>query len=165
MCEIVRDGSSSSAVRLAIPPVRRPGLPLPPTAFTLRRQEAYMTRSRGFTLLELMVTLAIISILAAIAIPSYSEYVRRSRITEAFATLSGMRVKMEQYFQDNRTYLLACGAPPSVAPLPPPTQNFTYTCPALGANNYTLRATGIVGTTMEGFSYTVDDQNARTTVM
>jgi len=142
---------------------RRP--PVPPPAFTLGRQEDYMTRSRGFTLLELMVTMAIISILAAIAIPSYSEYVRRSRITEAFATLSGMRVKMEQHFQDNRTYATACGAPPSVAPLPPPTQNFTYDCPALGPNNYTVRARGIAGTSVDGFTYTIDDQNARTTAM
>ena len=124
-----------------------------------------MTRSRGFTLLELMVVMAILAILAAIAIPSYTEYVRRSRIIEAFSTLSGMRVKMEQYYQDNRSYLAACGAPPSVAPMPNPTQNFTFDCPALGANNYTLRARGIVGTTMDGFTYTVDDQNARTTVM
>ena len=126
-----------------------------------------MTRSRGFTLLELMVTMVIIAIMAAIAIPSYSEYVRRSRVTEAFATLSGLRVKMEQYFQDNRSYALpaACGAPPAVAPLPPATVNFTYDCPVLGANNYTLRARGNAGTSMDGFTFTVDDQNARTTVM
>ena len=124
-----------------------------------------MTRSRGFTLIEVMIVVAIIAILAAIAIPSYSEYVRRARVTEAFSTLSGMRVKMEQYFQDNRTYATACGAAPSVAPLPAPTLNFTYDCPALGANNYTLRAQGIAGTTVQGFTYTVDDQGAKTTAM
>ena len=126
------------------------------------------TRAQGFTLIEVMVTLAIVSILAAIAIPSYSEYSRRSRVTEAFATLSAMRVKMEQYFQDNRTYAGSCVTPPppSVAPRPADTQNFTYDCPGPpGANNYTLRARGLVGTTMEGFSYTVDEQNVRTTVM
>ncbi len=160
-------GTVSGAVRLAIPPVRRLG---PPARFAVflhlvAWQRTAMTRSRGFTLIELMITLAIVAILAAIAIPSYAEYVRRARITEAFATLSGMRVKMEQYFQDNRTYAGACGAAPSVAPLPAPTLNFTFDCPALGANNYTLRARGIAGTTVDGFTYTVDDQNARTTVM
>ena len=57
-----------------------------------------MPRSRGFTLIELMIAVAIVAILAAIAIPSYSEYIRRSRITEAISALSGMRVKMEQFF-------------------------------------------------------------------
>ena len=126
-----------------------------------------MNRPRGFTLIELMIVVGIIAILAAIAIPSYSDYIRRSRITEAFSTLSGMRVKMEQYFQDNRTYVGSCvPAPPaSVAPRPPPTVSFTYDCPALGANNYTLRARGNANTPVDGFTYTVDDQNARTTVM
>jgi len=127
-----------------------------------------MTRSHGFTLLEVMITMAIVAILAAIAIPSYAEYLRRSRVTEAFATLSGMRVKMEQYFQDNRSYAGSCQPPPppSVAPRPAATANFTYDCPGPpGANNYTVRARGNPGTTVDGFTYTIDDQNVRTTVM
>jgi type IV pilus assembly protein PilE len=127
-----------------------------------------MTRSRGFTLIELMITVAIIAILAAIAIPSYAEYVRRGRITEAVSALSGMRVKMEQYFQDNRTYVGAC-APGTVAALPAVTakSSFDYACPVLSAVPplYTITATGKAGTTLEGYQYTIDQNNTQQTIM
>ena len=121
-----------------------------------------MTRSRGFTLIELMIVVGIMAILASIAIPSYSEYVRRSRITEAVSALSGMRVKMEQYFQDNRTYVGAC-AGGTVATLPSfdTTSNFAFDCPTLNATSYVVRAQG--QNSMTGFTYTLNDQNARAT--
>ncbi len=58
----------------------------------------------GFTRIELMMTVAIIGILAAIALPSYTADVQRGRVTEAVAGLAAMRAKMEPYFQDNRAY-------------------------------------------------------------
>ena len=121
-----------------------------------------MQRPRGFTLIELMIAVAIIAILAAVAIPSYSEYVRRGRITEAVSALSGMRVKMEQYFQDNRTYVGACAAG-TVAPMPTNTTNFTYNCPTLTATTYTITATGQGG--LAGYSYSIDQSNVRSTTM
>ena len=55
-----------------------------------------MPRRQGFTLIEVMITIGVVAILAAIAVPSYSESVRRSRITEAISRLADMHVKMER---------------------------------------------------------------------
>lgn len=127
-----------------------------------------MTRSRGFTLIELMIAVAIVAVLAAIAIPSYSEYIRRSRITEAVSALSGMRVKMEQFFQDQRTYVGACVAG-TVAPPVTGLKYFTVACGNLSATTYTITATGgcpacaAPDNSMTGFTFTINEANARQT--
>jgi len=108
---------------------------------------------RGFTLIEVMVVVAIVGILAAIAIPSYSDYVTRSRITYATSGLAARRVMMEQYFQDNHAFSsAACGNATG--------DIFAFSCTA-DANTYVLTATG--QGTMNGFVYTVDQANARST--
>ncbi len=125
-----------------------------------------MRSQKGFTLIELMITVAIIGILAAMALPSYTAYVQRGKITEAVAGLAGMKVKMEQYFQDNRTYVGACVAG-TVAPLPAggDAKYFTFSCPAatLLATTFVVQADGIAGGTMDGFTYTVNQNNVRAT--
>jgi len=125
-----------------------------------------MSRAKGFTLIELMIVIGIVAILASIALPVYSEYITRGKITEAVGGLSEMKLKLEQYFQDNRTYSgtpAACGAPgTSVAPVPTGerAKYFSFTC-ALGSSTFTVTATGTQ--TMAHFEYTIDQANGRAT--
>ena len=122
-----------------------------------------MRKLRGFTLIELMITVAIIAVLAAIAVPSYSEHVIRGRITDAIAGLGDQRIKMEQYYQDQRTYVGSCGAAgSSVAPLPAATPHFTFDCPTRTALTYVVRATG-VGGAMGSFVYTINQAGTKAT--
>ncbi|HYD62815.1 MAG TPA: type IV pilin protein [Noviherbaspirillum sp.] len=115
----------------------------------------------GFTLIEMMITVAIAAILAAVAIPSYSDYVKRGKISQATSNLGSMRVKLEQFYQDNRTFVGACAAG-TVAPLPP-ADDFTYSCPTLTATTYTIQATGVAAGAMNGFTYTIDQSNNKAT--
>ena len=121
-------------------------------------------REAGFTLIEVMIAIAIVAILARIAIPAYSDYLQRSKITEAVTNLSDMRAKLEMYFQDKRTYVGAC-ATNTVAPLPTgnTAKYFTYTCPTLASASFIVQAAGQSSKGMSGFTYTIDSNNTRAT--
>ena len=114
---------------------------------------------KGFTLIEIMIVVAIIGILASIAIPSYQDYVLKGRAAEAPGILSDLRIKMEQCFQDNRSYA-ACAAfcaPTSGA------VNFGYACPAApDALTYQINATGVGANGMSNFAFSINQNNAKT---
>lgn len=120
-----------------------------------------MNFQRGFTLIELMITVAIVAILASIALPSYSDYLTRGKLTEATSMLADLRVKLEQHYQDNRSYVGGCVVG-SVAPLPTG-QYFDFTCPTLAAATFTIQASGKAGTPVAGFIFQLDQANTRTT--
>ena len=60
--------------------------------------------TRGFTLIEVMITVAIVAILAAVAVPQYTRYIQRGNLVEATNALAEYRVRMEQFYQDNGSY-------------------------------------------------------------
>lgn len=115
----------------------------------------------GFTLLEIMIVVVVVAILAAVALPSYRDYITRSQLAEAYTNLADVSTKLEQYFQDNRTYAGACAAG-TVAPLPNAPKYFTFTCPTLTATAYTVQADGNAGNTT-GFRFTIDQAGTRVT--
>lgn len=112
-------------------------------------------RAAGFTLIELMIAIVVVAILAAVAYPQYTEFVQRSKITDATSQMNDFRVRMEQFFQDNRSYANAgnCGVADPAGP------NFTFAC-GLIPNGYRVTTTGISTKGMGSFAYRLEVDNA-----
>ena len=94
--------------------------------------------TQGFTLLELVTVVAIVAILAAIALPSYTDYVRKSRRTEAMSFLKDQQLRLERHRTDRANfagYTLPTGGPGSSY------YNYGLTATSAAPNSYTLTAT------------------------
>jgi type IV pilus assembly protein PilE len=116
--------------------------------------------SRGFTLIEVMVTVAIVAIIAAVAMPNYTAYVKRGRVPAALDSLNSYYTRMEQRFQDTNSYANGanCGIDPTT--MTPP--NFTAACTLTNAGQgFTATLTG--SGTMAGYSYTINHMGVRVT--
>jgi len=123
----------------------------------------------GFTLIEVMVTVAIVAILTAIALPMYADYVIRGKLVAGTNSLAALRVQMEQYYQDNRQYTsvsTSIVSPCLAATVASTSNTFVVGCTAASSvltdTTYVLTATGSGPT--EGAIYTVDQGNNMSTL-
>lgn len=114
-------------------------------------------RQAGFTIIELMATVAIAAILTALALPAYTAYVQRSKVPPALDGLSAFATRMEQRYQDTGVYgTSACGITPSSV------TNFTLSCSLTNSGQgYTATANGTGP--MTGYTYTIDHAGNRAT--
>jgi type IV pilus assembly protein PilE len=118
-----------------------------------------MKRSNGgFTLIEVMITVAIIGIVSAIALPSYRDYVIRGRVAEAFSALATVQPNAEQFWSNTRSF---ANFDTLSNVFPADTANFTYTLSGATASAYKVTATG--QGRVAGFIYTIDQQGNRVT--
>jgi type IV pilus assembly protein PilE len=91
----------------------------------------------GFTLIELLVAVAVVAILSAIAVPAYTDYVRRAHVADAQKALASSATDLEQIFADRRSYPLAADFTQQT------TTKFGYTyAPTADRRGYVLAADG-----------------------
>jgi type IV pilus assembly protein PilE len=126
-----------------------------------------MRNAKGFTLIEVLMVIALIGILAAIAVPAYNNYVIRGKLVDASTQLASARIQLEQFFQDYRAYDGSTGGTsPCTTLATNPTKYFTFACTTLTPTTYTVTATSKADQGMGNagaYVYTIDSNNAKAT--
>jgi type IV pilus assembly protein PilE len=119
---------------------------------------ATASRVSGFTLVEAVITLLVLSILSAFAVNGYTSFVKRARAAEALEQLDRFRTRMEKAFQDNGNY----GVGTCAVPLPTGVEQFGYSC-VLSSANQAFSASAIGAGTVSGYQFSINDQGLRRT--
>ena len=113
----------------------------------------------GFSLVELMVALTIAAIIAAFAVPAYRDHALRSYLPEMSSGLQLSALRLEQYYQDHRSYRngTVCGITLTSS------ERFLFSCSVpTDGQSFLLTATG--RDAMAGFAYTIDQQGQTRTI-
>lgn len=106
-----------------------------------------LPHARGFTLIELMIAVAIVAILAGVALPAYQEHVRKSRRADAHVALATLQLAQERHRSNNPAYASALGSGAGQLNQPSTSADGYYTLgiSGAGASGYTLTATAASG--------------------
>lgn len=118
----------------------------------MSRSEPLPARSRGFTLVEVLITLVVVALLAVVALPAFKDSIRKSRRSEAFAALSAVQQAQERWRSTRPAYASELTALPTDDPpglgLPDhtPTNYYGIALSGAGATGYVATATGSTGT-------------------
>ena len=119
----------------------------------------YINKTSGFTLIEVMIVIAILAIVSAVAIPAYTGYMTTARMTEAKNNIAALRLAEEEYFLENNDYFYKEGTNAQLSTASgglwtatgsEGVVNFTYTISDSGGNSYSILATGKTGTKVAG---------------
>jgi len=124
---------------------------------------SHRNNARGFSLIELMIVVAIAGILAGVAIPAYSDYVRRGNVTDMVSAMSDAKLRVEQRYADNRSYAGAlCGTGTTFVVITTAT-NYEIRCLSsdTASQTYTITGVGNVGSSISGFVYTVNEAGTK----
>jgi type IV pilus assembly protein PilE len=127
-----------------------------------------MLRHRGFTLIELMIAIAVIAILTKVAYPSYRDYMKRGYRASAQSLMLDLANREQQYLLDNRSFLgggasavttlIPSGVPPEVSPY----YTVTITATAGPPPTFEVKATPKAGTILAGETpFTIDQDGTK----
>ena len=105
-----------------------------------------MQKSTGFTLIELMIVVAIVAILATVAYPSFTDYLLKSRRIEAIQSLYSMQLKQEDWRISHATYATTSQASGTFLPTH---ADYTFKVSGASASNYELIATAKSGSSQQ----------------